>query len=472
MLRTRAVVVPRPAVFLRLEEEYLGGRAGATVTSPKEEPPSPRHGPAPTESGNNRYYLLTELLDRPVSTAGGTSVGRLSDLEFIDDPKYGEVTGVVVRRPFGRPPLRVSWPEVTQIGPGGTTVRDPPGGMYPEFEPQAGRILLRDTLLDKRILDTQGVGVDVVYDLQLLLASGKMFVVAANVSGRARRRRLGLVGPRGRTVPDGGASEARIPWRYVQPIGPGVTSTSGDIKLTVTREAAREVRPEDLADVLEELSREERIRVFGTLDSETAAHALEETEPRVQREILAGAESTQVVKIFSHLSPPAIADIISALPHEDAQGFLSLLPPDVGQRVRVILVQHDVEASAIASTRFLGFSGDLTAEEAFQRFRKDAPGCPVTMYIYIVDSEQKLQGVVDINELLQSDPMQRLERIMTRNMVSVAPSTGHAEIVALFRRYHFRALPVVDESGRMVGVVREKDALALDAGDESMRRRL
>jgi sporulation protein YlmC with PRC-barrel domain/CBS domain-containing protein len=432
----------------------------------------PDSGTRSTQVGINRYYLLTELLDKPVSTAGGVTVGRLNDLEFIDDPKYGEVTGVVVRRPFGRPPLRVPWTEVIQIDPRGTTVRDPSGGMYAEFEPLAGQILLRDTLLDKRILDTYGVGVDVVYDLQLLLAGGKLFVVAADVSGRARRRRLGLVGLRGRTVPDGGASEARIPWRYVQPIGQGLTSTSGDLKLTVTREAARDVRPEDLADVLEELSREERIKVFGTLDSETAAHALEETEPRVQREILADAGSVRAVKVFSHLSPPAIADIISVLPHEDAQGFLSLLPRDVGEKVRVIIAQHDVVASSIASSRFLGFAGHLTAEEAFQRFRKEAPGCPVTMYIYIVDAQQKLRGVVDINELLQADPMQRLEKIMTRNVVTVAPSTEHAEIAALFRRYHFRALPVVDESGRMVGVVREKDAFILDAGDESMHRRL
>jgi sporulation protein YlmC with PRC-barrel domain len=175
--------------------------------------------------GINRYYLLTELLDKPVSTSRGVTVGRLNDLEFIDDPKYGEVTGVVVRRPFGRPPLRVPWSEVVQVSPTGMAVRDPPDGTYPEFEPQRGQIQLRDMLLDKRILDTHGIGVDVVYDFQLLLASGKLFVAAADVSGRARRRRLGLVGRRGRTVPDGGTSEARIPWRYVQPIDAGVTST-------------------------------------------------------------------------------------------------------------------------------------------------------------------------------------------------------------------------------------------------------
>jgi magnesium transporter len=224
--------------------------------------------------------------------------------------------------------------------------------------------------------------------------------------------------------------------------------------------------------VLEELSREDRIKVFRTLDSETAAHALEETEPRVQRAILADADSVRAVKIFSHLTPPAIADIISVLPHDDAQGLLSLLPRDVGESVRGILAQHDVAAASIASPRFLGFPGDLTAEEAFQRFRREAPGCPVTMYIYIVDEQQNLRGVVDINELLQADPTQRLERIMTRNLVSVAPTTEHADIVALFRRYHFRALPILDGSGRMVGVVREKDALILDAGDESLRRGL
>jgi magnesium transporter len=79
------------------------------------------------------------------------------------------------------------------------------------------------------------------------------------------------------------------------------------------------------------------------------------------------------------------------------------------------------------------------------------------MYIYVVDGEGQLKGVIDINELLQADPETTLVKIMTRNVVTVTPSTMLGELEVIFKKYHFRAIPIVDESHKIVGVVREKD---------------
>ena len=79
----------------------------------------------------------------------------------------------------------------------------------------------------------------------------------------------------------------------------------------------------------------------------------------------------------------------------------------------------------------------------------------LTMYIYVVDEEQHIKGVLDINELLQADSSSKLEEIMTRNVVTVSPTTMRAKVESLLRRYRFRAIPVVDESDRIVGVIRE-----------------
>lgn len=236
-----------------------------------------------------------------------------------------------------------------------------------------------------------------------------------------------------------------------------LTGTKGDVKLTITREGLKDIHPEDLADILEELSHEDRIRIFSALDHEVAADALEATEPRVQREILASTSTERAAQIFVHLSPVQIADIISILPREDSEEFLKILKGDVASKVHQLLSQHDVPASTLAMHCFLGFPGNLTVEEAFARFREEARSCDVTMYIYVVDGEQHLRGVIDIKELLQADPKNTLEQIMTRNVVSVAPTTMRGDIEALFLKYHFRAIPIVDESRKIVGVIREKD---------------
>ena len=420
-----------------------------------------------------QYLRVSELVDRKVRTEAQVVLGRLQDFVFLDDPKYAEVTHLLVRRPFGRPPLKIPWSQVVRLNRTETVVRDPPGGgEYASIDDPGELLLLRDRILDKRILDTRGFGIDVVYDVQLLKAGSQLFVVAAVIGQEARRRRLGLWGRVAASVSEGQSPEERIPWKFVQPIGPDLTSTGGDVRLTVTREALGRIPPEDAADILEELGREERLTIFNALDTKAAALALEATEPRVQREIIADTEAARLGQIIAHLSPVEIADIVSILPDEDARELLGLLKGEVAIKVRSIVEEHEVPALTLAVRTFLEFPGEITVEEAFARFRREAPKCLVTMYLYVVDADRHVRGVVDINELLQADPTQRLEEIMTQGLVVVSPRTSWTQVLELFRKYRFRAIPVVDDSRKILGVIREKDAFVLEDEEERSKRRL
>ncbi|MDG6937726.1 MAG: magnesium transporter [Nitrososphaerota archaeon] len=405
---------------------------------------------------------MTKIIGAWVRTKSGVKLGKLKDFVFVDDPKYAEVTTLIIGRPFGDPSLKVPWSSVVGFEADEIVVRDAPDGGYAEVGPEEDLLLLKDKLLDKKILDTEGLAVEVVYDLQLLLVENKLFMVAADVSGRARMRRLGL-GRLGGGARKRGEVEDFIPWKYVQPLE-ALTPTKGFVKLTVARDRLREIHPEDVADILEELDRDQRIHVFDALDSKAAAGALEAAEPRVQREILADTNMERVAQIFAHLSAVEIAEIISVLPRSDAVEFMKTLSPDRVVRVRELITQHEVSASVLATRHFLGFPGDLTVEDAFVRFRKEAPSSLVNMYIYIVDDEKHLKGVIDINELVQAPPNSKLEDFMVREVVMVAPSTSRGGLEALFKRYRFRAIPVVDDEGKLMGVVREKDAFS--TGDE------
>ncbi len=414
-------------------------------------------------NGHARNFLLSDIIGSRVGTKSGNKLGKLKDLVFVDDPKYAEVTQLVVGRPFGDLPLKVPWDQVIEVVQKGIVVQDPPGGKYPAIGLDEDLLLLRDKVLDKRILDTGGFAVEVVYDIELLLVENKLFIVAADVSRGALLRRIGF-GRFGERLPLDGGIEGFIPWKYVQSLGPDLTATKGDVRLTIAKERLGEIHPEDLADILEELDREERIHIFNALDSRAAAATLEASEPRVQREILASTSAERVSQMFAHLSAVEIAEVISILPRDDAEEFQKTLSGDLASRVQKLITQHDVPATVLAVRRFLQFPGDMTVDEAFARFRKDAPNSLVNMYVYIVDDARRLRGVVDINELLQAAPGSRLEEIMTRSVVTVAPTTTRGDLEALFRRYRFRAIPVVDEERKVIGVVREKDAFS--TGDE------
>jgi CBS domain-containing protein len=413
--------------------------------------------------GHARTLLLSELLGSKVLTRSGAKLGKLKDFVFVDDPKYAEVTHLIIGRPYGDPSLKVPWERVQATSSKKITVQNPTDGPYPEVNPDEDLLLLRDKIVDKRILDTGGFAVEVVYDIQLLSVEGKLFIVAADVSRGALMRRLGI-GLLGRRLPVDGGLAGFIPWKYVQPLGADLTATKGDVRLTVARERLGDIHPEDLADILEELGREDRIHLFNALDSKAAAATLGATEPRVQREILAGTSAERVAQIFAHLSAVEIAEVISILPKEDAEVVQKTLVGGKASRVQELVTQHDVPASTLVVHRFLQFPGDLSVEDAFTRFRKEAPSSMVTMYVYIVDEEGRLKGVLDINELLQANPESKLNEIMTSNVVTVAPSTSRGEVESLFRRYRFRAIPVVGADGKIEGVVREKDAFS--TGDE------
>jgi magnesium transporter len=373
-------------------------------------------------NGHAKTLLLSDIIGRKIRTEAGAKLGKLKDLVVKDDPMYAEVTHLIAGRPYGDPSLKVPWTHVVEVGPKEIVVQNPHDNDYAEVNPDEDLLLLRDKILDKRILDTEGFAVEVVYDIQLLLVENKLFIVAADVSRRALARRLGFGRLSGGLPKDAGL-EGYIPWKYVQPLGEDLTTTKGDVRLTIARDRLGEIHPEDLADILEELSREERIHVFSVLDSRAAAATLGATEPSVQREILASASAERVAQIFAHLSAVEIAEVISILPKEDAEVIQKTLSGSLGDRVHELITQHEVPASVLAVRRFLQFPGDLTVEDAFTRFRKEAPNSHVTMYVYVVDSEQRLKGVVDINELLQANPDSKLEEIMTRGVVTVAPTT-------------------------------------------------
>lgn len=408
------------------------------------------------ENNRMRYLFLSEIINKKVQTKDGVTLGKLKDLVIKDEGHYPEVTSLIVERSFGRPSWNVPWNQVISITAEKTAINPPPTGGYPQFKHSEDQLLLGDKVLDKRILDIEGFDVEVVYDIRLLCVESKLFVVGADVGRNAFMRRLGLRRV-AKLLHEIGSERDIIPWRYVQPLPADLTGTKGDVKLNITREGLKDIHPSDLADILEELSHEERIHVFDALDNKVAADALEVTEPRVQREILASTSVDRAAEILQHLSPVQIADIMSALPRHDSEELLKILKEDVASKVHLLLSQHDVPASALAVPGVLRFPGKLTVEEAFARFRAEAPHSDVTMYIYVIDEQRHLKGVVDINELLQADPKSKLEEIMTKNLATVRPTTMRGDIESLFRKYHFRAVPIVDKSKKIVGAIREKD---------------
>ncbi|HNX17928.1 MAG TPA: CBS domain-containing protein, partial [Methanoregula sp.] len=407
-------------------------------------------------------YLLSELLDAKVILSG-KKVGRLSDLVIVETGTFPVVKYIVVSRPFGDPSLLVPWEQVTGIEPGQFVINISDIKKF-ETAPAEDAILLRDHILDKKVLDTEDAEVEVVYDIRLVERNGRLYVTEVDTSRKARLRRFGF-GAIGRLFPAPGDKETKgdstISWKYVQPLPTHISSFKGDVKLTVLKETLAEIHPVDLADIIEELDHDQRLAVFSSLETAQASDTLEEIEPNVQRDIIASLDTGRVVPLINMMTPGQAADVLSVIPHEDAAEILSAIHPDNARKAQAIMEKQEEKVIHYTTQKILKFLPDTTVEYVQNDYPGHARGKDVVMYIYVVDSSDRLLGVIDLKELLSADDKAKLSDIMIEMVITLNAESTLKEASQEFARYNFRALPVTDDDNHLIGVIPYRDVMNL-----------
>jgi CBS domain-containing protein/sporulation protein YlmC with PRC-barrel domain len=405
-------------------------------------------------------FYLTELLGARVY-ANDRKLGKLKDVVAVDQGKLAEVTHFQIGRPFGDPSLLVPLPKVRSFGLREIVLENgDPDSYVRALQPE--EVLLRDYLLDKKVLDMEDREVEVVYDMRLVRTNGKIYVSDVDISRYGLLRQLGLTGLANRlSKRDGEAGKNLIPWSYVQPLSPHLGALEGNLKLNVLKEELAEIHPVDLADILEELDSPQRATIMEGLDTEHASDTLEEIEPAVQRDIVRSLRKDRVAELIREMTPGQAADILSVLPSEDKKAILKLLEPSQVAKIEQILEKQDIDIISFATHRFFKFPPDITVEQAQVKCREMAKQTDVVMYLYIVDPRDKLLGVADIKDLFMAGDNELLGDLMAENVIVLNPGSTMKEAVDLFNRYHFEALPVVGVSNIILGVVPYRDAMNL-----------
>jgi len=125
-----------------------------------------------------------------------------------------------------------------------------------------------------------------------------------------------------------------------------------------------------------------------------------------------------------------------------------------GKRMSPVLIRHKKTASELITTAYLSVTPETTAEIAITRLREEASHLRINHYIYVVNKEKVLQGVVSIRGLLTAQPHQPLKEIWTQRLISVTPEANQKEVVEIFRKYRLQALPVLDKGHHLKGVIR------------------
>ncbi len=398
--------------------------------------------------------FLSDLLHRTVRDSRNEAVGKCVDVYVNPDEGYPALVALGLLR--GGQEYLISALDLARIDYKGIILNGRLRDMI-LYESQGGEIGLARQVLDRQIIDINGKRVVRVNDLQFAYANGKYRLVAVDASPSGLARRLGVERPIGKLLKMSGrrGSGGLIPWDQVDPtaIGPA------GVPLKVARNDLTQMHPADLADIVEELDTEAGDYVLSILDTELAADTLQEIEPERQASALESIEPERAADILEAMDPDEAADVLGDISADRAADLLSRMDQEDAEDVRELLSYPEDSAGGIMTTEYLSVPAGLTAVQAIQHVRdlyRDAPG---THYLYVMDDEEKLLGVISLWDLIVSEPEQKIKEFMASPAIQVQATDAPEDVAAILAKYNLLAVPVTDATGHMLGIATVDDAI-------------
>lgn len=215
--------------------------------------------------------------------------------------------------------------------------------------------------------------------------------------------------------------------------------------------------PADTADVLEHLDDDEMREVFNLVDRESAPDVLEEVEDRDQATLAEGLSDEFLASLVEEMASDDATDLIQLLSPERAGRVLDLIEPHDQAELKRLLVFAPQTAGAIMAAEFAAVVEDALVAEAIEAVRGMADELEDIHYVYVVDNEKSLRGVLPLHRLLLTPPGAPVSNIMITDVVTVPPELDQEEVALLAQRYDLERIPVVDATGTLLGRITVTD---------------
>lgn len=402
---------------------------------------------------------LATMLGTPVADAAGRLCGRVKDLAVATGADAGRITSLVLKTRGGA--KMVAATAVRPAASGALELRE-----GTELEPLQGGedcIFLRQDLLDRQIIDVHGRKVVRVndVDLQWFAQDGvedlRVREVAVGLRGAVRRMLHGVL-PAGALNAVAMRFPARvIPWDFVDLIE---VDPARRVKLKIGHERLAQLHPSDIADILEDLAPAEREAVLTTLNEEIAADALEEVEPKLQKSMMESLDSETAAGIVEEMDPSAAADLLAELPESRSEAILEEMNPEERKDVEELLEFREDTAAGRMTTDYVAVSKAVLVADGIRALREFDGDIETVTEIYLIDDKDVLEGVVPLARLVLAEAEARLDSLAEARFISCPANARQQFVAELFDKYNLRALPVVDDEGRLVGVVEADHVIA------------
>jgi hypothetical protein len=415
----------------------------------------------PPQAGSSRTLHLSELLHRPLAGRSGESIGRLSDvivrLRGVDGPA---VTGLVAtvggRRVFVPIDQVASFEgDVLRLTSARLDLR--------AFERREGEVLLRADVLGHRLIDVHNAHLIRAGDLELAQRDGDWVVTGVDISRRARR--FVLFGPRK-------AADREHPFREWATFEP-LIGHSGTALLRGPFGRIRRLKPAQIADLLEDASKDEETEILGLVhaDPELEADVFEELEEDLATRLLGARTDSEIAAVLTRMRADDAADAIAELPQRRRQPVLDLLPPGPRAKVLTLMGYNPTSAGGLMNMDFVAVPAGASVEAAIAAVVGAVSLQPEALTsVHALDERGRLCGVTKLVTLLQADRGAGLRQVWDDDPVRVGTDTDVVDVAVLMSDYNLTTVPVVDERRMMIGVITVDDVLEVTLPEDWRRR--
>ena len=398
--------------------------------------------------------FISEILKKPVLDPKGDELGRVKDLVIVRGEPLPKVSSLIIQRKKGI--YNLPWLDLNIFNKRIISANIYSEALQPYELNEEDLLLVRD-ILDKQIVDINGAKVVRVNDVKLEGYDTEAILIAVDVGMRGIMRRLG--------VERGGEDLMRlfkkhipyhlISWNYIQTLEPKLTT----ISLTVPRQMLADLHPADIADIISQFSHKEGATFFSDLDVDVAAEALSELKPETQVDIISEMDTDKAADIIEEMPPDEAADILSDLPVDKAKEILESIEKEEAEDIQELLSHEEDTAGGLMTNVFIAYPPETTVRKAIENFKRDAEVFETVYYIYVMDTNEKLFGVVSLRDMILADLDAKLSDIMATKLKTVTPETDEMEVAGIISKYNLLAIPVIDTEGFILGIVTIDDII-------------
>jgi CBS domain-containing protein len=403
--------------------------------------------------------FFTEIPGLPVYDLKGHRIGRLRDLAIVPliDPR--RVDRFLVGGGWAW--LTIRHDQVRSISLDGIHLSDE---QLTPFHDDEYMLRISRDLLDQQIIDVHGRKVvrvnDVTFEIRHENGHDTLWVLEVDVGLRSIFRRLvqGILPRRLVRRLHLFVAPNSIRWEFCNIVEP---DPQRRLRLNISNRMLEQMHPADLADIVEELAPAEREAIFQTIDSEVAADALSEVDPKMQASILEALEPEKAADIVEEMAPDEAADVLAELEEETSAEILEEMESEPGEEVRELLEFKEDSAGGMMTTEYVALSGDATVDDAIAAIKGSEDLIENLNTLFLVDENGRLTGSVSLPRLFVASGSTPLRELASETLVTVPVDEKQNRVTELFDKYNLLTLPVLDEEGKLAGVITADDVISV-----------